>query len=267
MKSGQLFVDQVRSSTRTTFVSVLLHGFPGTGKTALAATIAASSQFPFIKLVSPDSMVGYSEQQKVAAITKIFNDSYKSPLSVIVMDSIERLIGEHGCFTLRPWLMGDRMDADGLQVLERDPTNTNGADGTQTTKGTLDHQVGMHYIDMNPQGRRLLILATTSVQSIMSDIGFSDVFDSELRVPPITSLKALEYIIHQVELFERREDRKAAMRMLEEAGFSGRGVDGLPGSTKLQIGIKRLLGVIEMARQEPENAGQRLVSSLLGLGM
>jgi vesicle-fusing ATPase len=101
----------------------------------------------------------------------------------------------------------------------------------------------------------------------MTDIGFSDVFDSELRVPPITSLKALDNIVREVELFERREDRKAAMRMLDEAGFGGRGVDGLPGSTRLQIGVKRLLGVIEMARQEPENAGQRLVSSLLGLGM
>lgn len=90
-------MDQVRTSTRTTLVSVLLHGFPGTGKTALAASIASASEFPFIKLVSADSMVGFSEQQKVAAITKIFNDSYKSPLSVIVIDSIERLIGELLC--------------------------------------------------------------------------------------------------------------------------------------------------------------------------
>jgi len=37
-------------------------------------------------------MVGYSESQKVATITKIFTDSYKSPLSVIVVDNIERLI-------------------------------------------------------------------------------------------------------------------------------------------------------------------------------
>jgi vesicle-fusing ATPase len=37
-------------------------------------------------------MVGYSESQKVAAITKVFTDSYKSPLSVVVVDNIERLI-------------------------------------------------------------------------------------------------------------------------------------------------------------------------------
>jgi vesicle-fusing ATPase len=103
LKSGQLLVDQVRSSTRTTLVSVLLHGFPGTGKTALAASIASASEFPFIKLVSADNMVGYSEQQKVTTITKVFNDSYKSPLSVIVIDSIERLIGECWSFLFLTW--------------------------------------------------------------------------------------------------------------------------------------------------------------------
>jgi vesicle-fusing ATPase len=93
LQSGQLLVEQVRSSTRTPLVSVLLHGPPGTGKTALGASIAQASEFPFIKLISPDNMVGFSEHQKVAAINKVFSDSYKSPLSVIVVDNIERLIG------------------------------------------------------------------------------------------------------------------------------------------------------------------------------
>ena len=37
-------------------------------------------------------MVGFSEAQKVQTINKVFTDSYKSPLSVIVIDNIERLI-------------------------------------------------------------------------------------------------------------------------------------------------------------------------------
>jgi vesicle-fusing ATPase len=93
LKSGMLFVEQVRSSVRTPLVSVLLHGPPGSGKTALGASIAQASAFPFIKLISPDNMVGFSEAQKVSTITKIFSDSYKSPLSVVVVDNIERLIG------------------------------------------------------------------------------------------------------------------------------------------------------------------------------
>ena len=95
LKTGQLFVEQVRTSTRTPLVSILLHGAPGSGKTALAASIASASGYPFIKLLSPDTMVGFSEPQKVAAINKVFADSYKSPLSVIVVDNLERLLGDY----------------------------------------------------------------------------------------------------------------------------------------------------------------------------
>jgi vesicle-fusing ATPase len=92
LRSGELFVDQVRTSSRTPLVSIILHGPPSSGKTALAATIAQASGYPFIKLLSPDSMVGFSESQKVNAINKVFADSSKSPLSVVVVDSIERLL-------------------------------------------------------------------------------------------------------------------------------------------------------------------------------
>lgn len=87
-------MEQVRKSERTPLVCALLHGPSGAGKTALAATIAMASDFPFIKLISPETMVGMSEAQKIAQLGKVFMDSYKSPLSVIVVDSIERLLGE-----------------------------------------------------------------------------------------------------------------------------------------------------------------------------
>ncbi|KAJ1919941.1 transport between ER and Golgi ATPase protein [Tieghemiomyces parasiticus] len=94
LADGHLLVEQVRKSTRTPLVSVLLHGPAGSGKTALAATLAMQSEFPFIKLISPETMVGYSESAKINAISKVFTDSYKSPLSVIVVDNIERLLGK-----------------------------------------------------------------------------------------------------------------------------------------------------------------------------
>ncbi|KAM6496126.1 vesicular-fusion protein SEC18 [Amanita muscaria] len=237
MKSGQLFVDQVRSSTRTPLVSILLYGLPGTGKTALGATIASASKFPFIKLISPDNMVGYSEQQKVAAITKVFNDSYKSPLSVIVVDNIERLID---------WTpMGARFSNAVLQSLI------------------------VLFGRRPPKGRRLLIIATSSMRSILGDLGLAEIFDSELRVPPITTLVALEYVLSEVELFESSQDRKAAMRMIEKAGFRDDYDEQDVNSRlrSLQIGIKKLLSVVEMARQEPENVAARLLSALSGLGM
>jgi vesicle-fusing ATPase len=35
--------------------------------------------------------------------------------------------------------------------------------------------------------------------------------------------------------------------------------------SKMQIGIKRLLSIIEMARQEPDNVAERLMNALVGL--
>ncbi|OJT15463.1 Vesicular-fusion protein sec18 [Trametes pubescens] len=232
LRSGELFVDQVRSSTRTPLVSVLLHGPPGTGKTALAATVAQASQYPFMKLITPDSMVGFSEAQKVAAIAKVFQDSYKSPLSVIVVDNLERLLD----FTP----IGPRFSNSVLQtllvLLARRP----------------------------PKGRRLLIIATTSQRPVLTDLGLSEVFDSELRVPPIATLRALDTVLREVELFRSDDERRRAVGMLAQAGFTD-GDD--EGDARLTVGVKKLLSMVEMARQEPENAAERLTSALMGLGM
>ena len=122
LRDGQLFVEQVRTSTRTPLVSVLLYGPAGSGKTALAATIAQSSQFPFIKLISPESMIGFAPAQKIAAINKVFMDSYKSPLSVIVIDNLERLLGACCIFH---WMTINKPDADVVEWVNIGPNFSN----------------------------------------------------------------------------------------------------------------------------------------------
>lgn len=52
-----------------------------------------SSDFPFIKLISPEAMVGFDEGQKIHFLNKVFTDSYKSRMSVVVVDNIERIVG------------------------------------------------------------------------------------------------------------------------------------------------------------------------------
>jgi hypothetical protein len=49
----------------------------GSGTTALAATIAIESGFPFVKFISSDDMVGFSEAAKCQKIAKVFDDAYK----------------------------------------------------------------------------------------------------------------------------------------------------------------------------------------------
>ncbi len=58
----------------------------------MAAKLATESDYPYVKLISPEQLVGYSENGKCNKISKIFEDAYKSPLSCIVVDDIERLL-------------------------------------------------------------------------------------------------------------------------------------------------------------------------------
>jgi len=87
----------------------------------------------------------------------------------------------------------------------------------------------------------------------------AEVFDSQIRVPPLMDLRALDIVLKEVDLFPASNERRRAIGMLEQAGFGQEG--------RLNVGIKKLLTMIEMARQEPEAGAERLVSALMGLGM
>ena len=68
---------QVRTSDKNPLLSCLLEGPAGTGKTALAATVGLDSQFPFVKLITAETMVGFSESAKSSQIAKVFDDAYR----------------------------------------------------------------------------------------------------------------------------------------------------------------------------------------------
>jgi hypothetical protein len=56
--------------------------------------MAKLSEFPFVKILSPNNMLGFNEAAKCAAIKKVFEDAYKSELSCVVVDDIESLLGK-----------------------------------------------------------------------------------------------------------------------------------------------------------------------------
>lgn len=153
MEAGKMFRDEVKRSERSPLVSLLIEGPPGSGTTALAAWLAVDSGFPFVRMVSPESFVGHTEGSKCAFLAKAFDDAHKSPLSVIVLDNIERMI------EYTP--IGPRFSNVVLQTL----------------------MVLIKTIP--PLGRRLLILATTSCMSVMRDLGLREAFSATLTTPTL----------------------------------------------------------------------------------
>uniref|UniRef100_A0A803MHD3 Vesicle-fusing ATPase n=1 Tax=Chenopodium quinoa TaxID=63459 RepID=A0A803MHD3_CHEQI len=65
-----LLAEQVKISKGSPILTCLLEGESGSGKTAMAATVGICSDFPYVKIVSAESMIGLSESTKCAHIVK-----------------------------------------------------------------------------------------------------------------------------------------------------------------------------------------------------
>ena len=153
-KISSLF-EQIKNSQNISLLSVLLEGEPGCGKTALASYLALHSGFPYVRIISPESLVRFMESGKYTAIYNTFEDGYKSPSSIIILDNIERLI-EY----IR---IGPRFSNLLLQTL------------------TV-------YIKKLPptKGKKMLIIGTTSCASQMEDLGLVECFDRRIHIPNLT---------------------------------------------------------------------------------
>lgn len=138
LEDGMLYVQQAKAPESSGLVSVLVAGAPNSGKTALAAQLAKMSDFPFVKVCSPEDMVGYTESAKCLHIRKIFDDAYRSMLSCIVVDNVERLL-DYG--SIGPRYSNMTLQAL-LVLLKKQP----------------------------PKGRKLLILCTSSRRCVCVEI-------------------------------------------------------------------------------------------------
>ncbi|XP_015243660.1 PREDICTED: vesicle-fusing ATPase-like [Cyprinodon variegatus] len=173
LEDGELLVQQTKNSDRTPLVSVLLEGPPNSGKTALAAKIAEDSQFPFIKICSPDKMIGHSEIAKCQAIKKIFEDAYKSQLSCVLVDDIERLLDY---VPIGPRFSNLVLQA--LLVLLKKPP---------------------------PQGRKLLIIGTTSRRDVLQEMEMLDAFSTTIHLPNISRGEQLVQALELLDAFQEKE--------------------------------------------------------------
>jgi vesicle-fusing ATPase len=200
MGTLERLVEQVRTSPRTPLMSVLLQGPPAAGKTAIAAKIAVDSGFPFVRMISADEMIGYGESSKCQMIHKVFMDSYKSPLSMIFIDDIERIIDYVP--------IGPRFSNTVLQTL----------------------LVLLKKIPPD-EGRRLLVIGTTSCPHLLEDLGLVQAFGVAQSIPLLTEPAEIVEVLRTAAHMPEKDARAVAK------------------SIHKPIGIKQLLMVAEMAKQ------------------
>ncbi|GAB1313540.1 transport between ER and Golgi ATPase protein [Madurella fahalii] len=193
LNDGMLYVESIRLQERLQHTSMLLHGPPGSGKTALAAHIAMKSEYPFIKLITPSSLVGFRDElAKRDHIHKIFADAYKSPLSMLIIDNIEEIIEWN---PVGPRFSNTILHA--LVVLMRTPP---------------------------PKGHRLLIMATSSRLPVLQQLDITQAFDHQIRVPAVQDARELQTVLLKSEIFEAGDVTEVVNRVVEYSNSQRVGV-------------------------------------------
>lgn len=197
------------TSSANPLLSIMLEGDSGSGKTALAAKIAVDSGFPFVKLISPEMFVGQPDFVKVQKITKIFQDAYKSPLSLIVLDNIERL--------LEYVAMGCRFSNTILQTL-------------------------LVLVKQKPHipDHKLLIIGTTSVKFELGQLGVPQCFQTCRRVDNVKSANDIQTILSNFNC--STEEVEQISTDFETLYAAQSGVNGVPIKTLLlavELAIER----------------------------
>lgn len=184
---GALLLQQAASQDGPGLVSIMLEGAPNAGKTALAATLANNSGFPFVKICSPDEMVGFTESAKCMMIRKIFDDAYRSQMSCVVVDNVERLL-DYG--PIGPRYSNLTLQAL-LVLLKKAP----------------------------PKGRRLLIICTTSRKEVLDQMEMLSAFTDVLHVSNLTKPEHIAKVLDESNAFTK-EENKSVIKQLSKHHIS-----------------------------------------------
>lgn len=226
-KNLMRLTNQVATSSRTPLLSVLLEGGVSTGKTALAAQLCLQSGFPFVRMISADAMIGMSESQKSEFILRTFVDSYKSPLSIIFIDDIERII-------------------------EYTPSGPRFLNSVLQTLLVLIRKVPPippKIVGLEIPNPRLMIIGTTSIANLLEDIQLPSAFNMTLHVSQLQTPAEISAVLAmyapELTVSQRQSISSAITR---------------------PIGIKQLLMVLEMAREDGKISQEQLMECLVTVG-
>ncbi|XP_015795335.1 vesicle-fusing ATPase 1 [Tetranychus urticae] len=193
LAEGNLLIQKANDFKSCRVVPILLHGSSNAGKSALAAQIAKMSEFPFIKLLSPEQMVGYSETAKCSIIRKVFDDAYRSALSCIIIDDIEELMD------YTP--IGPRFSNLVLKALK------------------------VFIREEPPKDRFLLIICTTSHIEVLRTFDMTESFDEIIHVPDVSEADHVLQITEKLSTTDgthvfTRQDVDYLARQLRQTSFS-----------------------------------------------
>ncbi|KAG6620865.1 Vesicle-fusing ATPase [Phytophthora cinnamomi] len=182
-------IEQVRSNDKTPLMSVLLHGERGAGKTALATYCAVASEFPLVRMVKASELISRAESGKCSYVYNVFEEAYRSPLSIIILDDIERLMDYVG---LGPRFSNLVLQA--LMVLVRNPVPV--------------------------AGRKLVVIGVTSNIAAMQAVELSDVFDLCLEVPQLTQKDELDAVLTHTGLPVADDQKDQVLSLLSDRPIS-----------------------------------------------
>ncbi|EFJ05457.1 hypothetical protein SELMODRAFT_137147 [Selaginella moellendorffii] len=181
-ETAMTLVEQVKSSERTSLLTFLLEGPSGSGKTALASTVAIDSDFPYMKIVTSENMVGLTEATKCGLITKVFEDAYKSPLSIIILDEIERLLEYVN--------IGPRFSNVILQTLF------------------------VLIKKLPPKGKKLMVIGTSSMVHVLQSMDLVGAFNVTLNAPNLEP-NDVKKVLQEIRVFAP-QDIDTAVRALDQ---------------------------------------------------
>lgn len=153
-------VNKLKDSKRIGLITILLHGSSGVGKSTIASSI--NLEFPFARLIRSDKLLRFkAESLKSGNIHETFMDAYKSDISYILLDDLERL--------MEYMTVGPRFSTTILQtliVLLSTPP---------------------------PVGHKMFIIATTSNFDAIDALDMTKLFNEVIEIPKLTYEEVSEF--------------------------------------------------------------------------
>jgi len=189
MNQCHSYVDLLVSSPVLKLFSILLIGPPGSGKTTFAAALATSTSIPLVRVITPEEFLGKSEQQITAGLNIIFKDLYRSPLSIIVLDNIERILS----FSETGLRYSNAVLQALLILIKKTPSKNS----------------------------RLFIIGTTSDEKSLKMLGFSSVFGNSFHIPLMKfngESRTIEDLLVEIEIDRQKLSPEEFHSKLEKLG-------------------------------------------------